>query len=128
MLWRQGYSFNSFELRILLDPKVLRTKMQVNKDIFYDIDKGKEYRFICLCNKVWNSNHRLKCSTCSVKHLRLFLKKTWNLLLKRIIWCCKIYHRYWNNKNLLKEPEKIWNSTNYRRYVGQLLTSKNKPR
>ena len=72
MLWRQGYSFNSFELRRLLDPKVLRTIMQVNKNIFYDIDKDKEYRFICPCNKVWNSNHRLICSTCSVKHLRLF--------------------------------------------------------
>ena len=102
--------------------------MKVNKNIFYDVDKDKEFRFICPCNKVWNSNHRLICSTCSVKHLRLLNKKPWNLLLKRIIWCWEIYHRYWNNKNRHLEPKKNWNKTNYRRYVGQLRASKNKPR
>ena len=110
MLWRQGYSFNSFELRRLLVPKFWRTIIQVDKNIFYDIDKDKEYRLICLYNRVLNNNHRLIYSPCSVKYLKLFSIRSHVIYYSK--WSFdveKIYHRYWNNKNRYQKPEKIWN-------------------
>ena len=72
ILWRQGYKLNPFELRRLLDPKVLRTIMQVNKNIFYNIENNNQYKYICPCDKVWSSNHRLKYPSCPAKQLRIF--------------------------------------------------------
>ena len=72
MLWRQGYKLNLFEIRRLLDSNVLRIIMQVNKNIFYDIDRDKQYKYICPCSKIWSSNHRLICATCPVSQLRIF--------------------------------------------------------
>ena len=109
--------------------KILRTIMQVNKNIFYYIDKDKEYRFICPCNKVWNSNHRLICSTYYVKHLRLFPIRNHETYYSKVSFDVEKYITDIETTKIdIKNLRKIWNKTNYRRYVGQLRATKNKPR
>ena len=44
----------------------------MNKNNFYDIDRDKQYKYICRCSKIWSSNHRLICATCPVSQLRIF--------------------------------------------------------
>ena len=71
MLWRQGFHINEKQISKLTDSPYFRTMMQINKNIFYELDY-KDKIYICKWNKIWNKNHCLYWETIKVNHLRLY--------------------------------------------------------
>ena len=72
MIWRSGFEINAQNLNLILQKEVVRTMIQINKNMFYELDRDPMNRYICPWQKVWNKAHRLTWKTWPVNHLRLF--------------------------------------------------------
>ena len=72
MLWRQGFKLDSLELNKILDHETFRIVMQINRNIFHELDHDNKVKYLCPCSKVWDKFHRLNWISWPVSHLRLF--------------------------------------------------------
>ena len=71
-LWKYGCKIDSKRISKILDPKTFRMVAQISRNRFYEIDRDKEFVYICRWGFVWNKNHRLFWTHLKCNQLRLF--------------------------------------------------------